>query len=110
MEAFFSGTVKPIVSLPMVVRYGRLGGRWFDSAGRFVFFCFLAKLLFWGAQRRAARDFGGAGKATDGSHLPVAIAQKPRSWRGNPPVLHVHQRHSGAFFGRTGRFEPPHVT
>ena len=36
----FSGTVKPIVSLPMVVRYGRLGGRWFDSAGRFVFLFF----------------------------------------------------------------------
>ena len=47
----FRGTVKPIVSLPMVVSYGRLGGRWFDSAGRFVFCFFLANLLCFGAQR-----------------------------------------------------------
>ena len=30
------------------------------------FFVFDAKLLFWGAQRRAARDFGGGEKATAG--------------------------------------------
>ena len=47
----FIGTVKPIVSLPMVVRYGRLGGRWFDSAGRFVFCFVLANLIFLGARR-----------------------------------------------------------
>ena len=66
------------------------------------FFVFYAKLLYWGAQRRAARDFGGAEKALDGDPLIgrdwVPQRQKPRSWRGIPPVLRVHQGHSGALF------------
>ena len=84
----FSGTVKSIVPLPMVICCGRLGGRWFDSAGRFLF-VFLENLLFWGAGRRAARDLGppekAMEKAIDG-HIPMGPKnmprrQKPRSWR-----------------------------
>ena len=36
------------------------------------FFVFLANLLFLGAQRRAARDFGPPEKATDGD-LPIGL-------------------------------------
>ena len=36
------------------------------------FFVFWANLLFWGAQRRAARDFGPPEKATDGD-LPIGL-------------------------------------
>ena len=64
-------------------------------------------LLFLGAQRRAARNFGGVEKATDGDPLIGRIwvpqRQKPRFWRGKPPVLRVHQRHSGAFFWAYGQ-------
>ena len=93
----------------MVISCGRLGGRWFDSSGRFLF-CFLANVLFLGAQRAAvARDFGGVEKATDG-HLTggsgeVPKHSKPRSWREKPPVLRVHQRHSGAFFWAYGQIQ-----
>ena len=71
------------------------------------FFVFDAKLLFWGAQRRAARDFGGGEKATAGD-LRIGLdwvpqRQKPRSWRGKPPVLRVHQGHSGALFWAYGQ-------
>ena len=44
----FSGTVKSIVPLPMVICCGRLGGRWFDSAGRFVFVLFFGKSCCFG--------------------------------------------------------------
>ena len=72
------------------------------------FFLFCAKqLLFLGAQRRAARDFGGAEKALDGDPLIgrdwVSQRQKARFWRGKPPVLRVRQRHSGAFFWAYGQ-------
>ena len=68
----FSGMVKSIVSLPMVISCGRLGGRWwFDSAGRFLF-CFLENLLFWWADRRVTRDFGGVEKATVGD-MPIGL-------------------------------------
>ena len=40
------------------------------------FWIFLAKFLFWGAQRRAARDFGGFEKATDG-HLAGGSGEVP---------------------------------
>ena len=68
----------------MVISCGRLGGRWFDSAGRSLF-CFLANLLFWGAGGRAARDFGPLKKATDG-YIPMGLKNIPkrlksRSWR-----------------------------
>ena len=59
----------------MVISCGRLGGRWFDSAGRFLF-CFLANVLFFGAQRAVARDFGGVEKATDG-HLTGGSGEVP---------------------------------
>jgi len=36
------------------------------------FFVFLANLLFFGAQRRAARDFGPPEKATEGE-LPIGL-------------------------------------
>ena len=55
----FSGTAEPIVPLPMVVSYGRLGGRWFDSAGRFVFFCFFWQICFFGG--RSAPSGSGLG-------------------------------------------------
>ena len=79
------------------------------------FFVFDAKLLFWGAQRRAARDFGGGEKATVGDPLVgrdwVPQRQKPRSWLGEPPVLRVCSLGTRErFFGRTGRLEPPDVT
>ena len=68
----------------------------------FVFVCFLAKLLFLGAQRRVARDLGGFKKVLDGSPLLGPDGgrqpQKPRSWRGKPPVLRVQFGHSGALF------------
>ena len=54
----------------MVVSYGRLGGRWIDSAGRFVFLFFFAKsAVFWGAAPPVARDLGGFEKALYGSPL-----------------------------------------
>ena len=102
----FSKTVKPIVSLPMVICCGRLVVVSSIPPGDF-FFVFSAKLLFFGAQRRAARDFGGFEKALVGGPLIgrdwVPQRQKPRSWRGKPPVLRVHQRHSGALLGAYGQ-------
>ena len=63
-----------------------------------LFVCLFAKLLFLGAQRRAAPDLGGLGKALDGSPLlgpgRGPQPQKPRSWRGKPPVLRVQFGHS----------------
>ena len=66
-----SGTVKPTVSLPMVICYGRLVVV-SSIPGRFFFDFFLANLLFFGAQRRAARDFGGFEKATEGD-MPIGL-------------------------------------
>ena len=65
----FSKTVKPIVSLPMVICCGRLVVVSSIPPGDF-FFVFLANLLFFGAGGRAARDFGGAEKALDG-YIPM---------------------------------------
>ena len=102
----FSKTVKPIVSLPLVICCGRLVVVSSIPPGDF-FFVFDAKLLFWGAQRRAARDFGGGEKATVGDPLVgrdwVPQRQKPRSWLGKPPVLRVQFGHSGAFFWAYGQ-------
>ena len=67
----FSKTVKPIVSLPMVICCGRLVVVSSIPPGDF-FFVFLANLLFFGAQRRAARDFGPPEKATEGE-LPIGL-------------------------------------
>ena len=54
----------------MVVSYGRLGGRWFDSAGRFVFFFSFGKsAVLGGAAPPVARALGGFGKALDGFPL-----------------------------------------
>ena len=75
--------------------------------GRFFWDFFLANLLFFGAQRRAARDFGGFEKKNDGSPLigpgGGPKPQKPRSWRGKPPVLRVQFGHSGALFWAYGQ-------
>ena len=92
----------------MVVRYGRLGGRWFDSAGRFVFFVFFWQICcFGGAAPPVARDLGGFEKALDGSPLlgpgGGGQPQKPRSWRGKPPVLRVQFGRSGALFWAYGQ-------
>ena len=104
----FSGTVKPIASLPMVISCGRLGSRWFDSAGRFVFCFFWGKSAFWGgAAPPVARDLGGFGKALDGPPLlgpgGGLQPQMPRSWRGKPPVLRVQFGRSGALFWAYGQ-------
>ena len=66
----------------MVISCGRLGGRWFDSAGRFFL---LENLLFFGASGRAARDFGPPERAIDG-YIPMGPKnipehQKSRFWR-----------------------------
>jgi len=102
----FSKTVKPIVSLPMVICCGRLVVVSSIPPGDF-FFVFSAKLLFFGAQRRAARDFGGFELWLDGSPLlgpgGGPQPQKPRSWREKPPVLRVQFGHSGALFGAYGQ-------
>ena len=77
----------------------------FRRAISFLFF--LANLLFLGAQRRAARDFGGFEKALDGCPLigpgGAPQPQKPRSWRGKPPVLRVQFGRSGALFWAYGQ-------
>ena len=67
----FSGTVKPIVSLPMVICCGRLVVVSSIPPGDF-FFVFLANLLFWWADRRVTRDFGGVEKATVGG-MPIGL-------------------------------------
>ena len=72
----FSGTVKPIVSLPMVICCGRLVVVSLIPPGDF-FLIFFANLLFFGAQRRAARDFGGFEKALDG-HLTSGSGEVPK--------------------------------
>ena len=77
----------------------------FRRAISFLFF--FAKLLFFGAQRRAAWDFDGFEKALVGDPLIgrdwVPQRQKPRSWRGKPPVLRVQFGHSGALFWAYGQ-------
>ena len=97
----FSGTVKPIVTLPVVICCGRLVVVSSIPPGDF-FFLFLANLLFFGAQRPVARGFGAFEIGFDGCPLPgpggAPQPQKPRSWRGKPPVLRVQFGHSGAFF------------
>ena len=91
----------------MVICCGRLVVVSSIPPGDFVFLFFFEKLRFWGAQRRAARDFGGGEKTIDGDPLlgpgGVPQRQKPRSWRGKPPVLRVHQGHSGALFWTYGQ-------
>ena len=67
----FSGTVKPIVSLPMVICCGRLVVVSSIPPGDF-FFVFWAKWLFFGAGVRAARDFGPPEKAIDGG-MPIGL-------------------------------------
>ena len=71
----FSRTVKPIVSLPMVICCGRLVVVSSIPPGDFLF-CFLANVLFFGAQRAVARDFGGVKKAIDG-HLTGGSGEVP---------------------------------
>ena len=88
----------------MVIVCGRLGGRWFDSTGRFLFY-FLANLLFWAAH---TADFGGVEKNGCGRDLLtsrnwIPQRQKPRSWRGKPSVLRVPFGHSGALWGACGK-------
>ena len=72
----FSKTVKPIVSLPMVICCGRLVVVSSIPPGDF-FFVFSANLLFFGAQRRVARDFGTLEKAIDG-HLTSGSGEVPK--------------------------------
>ena len=67
----FSKTVKPIVSLPMVICCGRLVVVSSIPPGDF-FSVFSEKLLFFGADRRVARDFGPPEKATEGE-LPIGL-------------------------------------
>ena len=69
----FSKTVKPIVSLPMVICCGRLVVVSSITPGDFFLF-FLANLLFLGlgADRRVTRDFGGVEKATVGG-MPIGL-------------------------------------
>ena len=98
--------VKPIIPLPMVICCGRLVVVSSIPSGDF-FFVFCAKLFFFGAQRRAARDFGGAEKALDGDppigREWVPQRQKPRSWREKLPVLLAPFGHSGALLGAYGQ-------
>ena len=65
----FSKTVKPIVSLPMVICCGRLVVVSSIPPGDFLN-VFWANLLFFGAGGRAARDFGPPKKAIVG-HIPI---------------------------------------
>ena len=65
----FGKTVKPIVSLPLVICCGRLVVVSSIPPGDFLIF-FWANLLFFGAGGRAARDFGPPPKATVG-HIPI---------------------------------------
>ena len=83
--------------------------------GDFFLSFFGKSAVFWNAAPPVARDLGGFEKALDGSPLlgpgGWPQLQKPRSWRGKPPVLRVQVGRSGALFlGRKGIFEPPHVT
>ena len=74
--------IKTVVSSPGVIAGGCLGGRWFDSSGRFAFFLFLAKLLFLGGRRLVARDFGALGIGSDGDTI-TGLGECPRhqKWR-----------------------------
>ena len=65
----FSKTVKPIVSLPMVICCGRLVVVSSIPPGDFIF---LANLLFWWVDRRVTRDFGGVEKANVGD-MPIGL-------------------------------------
>ena len=67
----FSGTVKPIVSLPLVICCGRLVVVSSIPPGDF-FFVFSAKLLFFGADRRVTRDLGPPKKALVG-YIPIGL-------------------------------------
>ena len=67
----FSKTVKPIVSLPMVICCGRLVVVSSIPPGDF-FSVFLANVLFFGADGRVTRDFGGVEKATVGG-MPIGL-------------------------------------
>ena len=69
----FSKTVKPIVSLPMVICCGRLVVVSSIPPGDF-FFVFLAHLLFWGAIAVQLGSLGPPEKAIVGGHAH-------RSWK-----------------------------
>ena len=90
----------------MVIGCGRLGGRWFDSTGRFLF-CFWQSLLFFGADRRVARDFCPPEIAIVGD-MPVGPknvpqCQKSHAWLGNSPICDPPCGHSGALFWAYGQ-------
>ena len=102
----FSKTVKPIVTLPMVICCGRLVVVSSIPPGD-LFFVFGANLLLGGAQHPVARGLGTLGRAIDG-HLTggsgvVPKHYKPRSWREKLPVLLAPFGHSGAFFWAYGQ-------
>ena len=71
----------------------------------FVFFWQICCVL--GRSAPVARALGGFGKALDGSPLlgpgGGPQPQKPRSWRGKPPVLRVQFGRSGALLGMYGQ-------
>ena len=73
-----------------------------------LFFVFFGKsAVFWGAAPPPVRDLCGFEKALDGSPLlgpgGGGQPQKPRSWRGKPPVLRVQFGRSGALFWAYGQ-------
>ena len=72
-----------------------------------LFFVFWANLLFFGAIAVQLGSLGPPEKAIVGDPLIgrnwVPQRQKPRSWRGKPPVLRVQFGHSGALFGAYGQ-------
>ena len=72
---------KAVVSSPGVIACGRLGGRWFDSSGRFAFY-FFWKMLFFGGRRLVARDFGALGIGSDGDTF-AGLGECPQhqKWR-----------------------------
>ena len=78
---YISAMVKTVVSSPGVIACGCLGGRWFDSSGRFAF-RFLAKMLFFGGRRLVARDFGALGIGSDGDTF-AGLGECPQhqKWR-----------------------------
>ena len=91
----------------MVICCGRLVVVSSIPPGDFFFCFFLAKLLFSGGSRRAARDLDGFEKAIVGDLLIglgwIPRRQKPRSWRVKPPVLDFPHGHSGALFWAYGQ-------
>ena len=110
----FSGTVKPIVSLPMVIFSGRLVVVSSIPPGYFFGFV-LGKSAVLGGGRACGSGFWSTRKSDRGgaAHRFVKcppmpkialLALKTTRFESAPRAL------GGAFFGRTGRFEPPDVT